>query len=412
MPNIRQVLGLKSLALILFLLTSCQPRDKASLLYQKTLEAFDPERPGYSLDASATDQKLDHPMAYALFASAEAKRYQLTQDQKALDNSLNAIKWLIDNKISKDNGTSIGWGLPFAWDAFGDGSTNSEDTIYGITTALVIQSLLDVYEVSLERKEKNISYIDELDLIRLSYLASNVFIAKSYEKIPNKEEIVFWYSDQKEDNYHVLNVSAMLAGQIQRLSQYVDIKQSEKLKVIADQAILYILHEAQKDEQGRVFWLYGGDSWPEGRLNRPNDLVHEAYVIQGLLDYKRYKGTHAEKISLNALYESLERFLDDHQIYEFPKGWKNSSNKPIPPDTTRLWAAGYSSYIASELERLNNSPVDLSQKFLCTAINQYYADGKWYYQPNKKDTAFYSRQVSHMLISLAANPETVSKCLK
>ena len=42
----------------------------------------------------------------------------------------------------------FGWGLPFAWDAFGDGTENNPNTVYSISTGLVIKALLDWAEVS------------------------------------------------------------------------------------------------------------------------------------------------------------------------------------------------------------------------------------------------------------------------
>src|SRR5690606_12000299 len=94
---------------------------------------------------STPEHVMDHPMAYAFFASAEAHRYSRTQDRASLARAGAAAEWLVQNADLDGDGATA-WGLPFAWDAFGDGSENPEHNAYTITTAVAVQALLDVYE--------------------------------------------------------------------------------------------------------------------------------------------------------------------------------------------------------------------------------------------------------------------------
>src|SRR5690606_24124226 len=77
---------------------------------------FDPQYPGRGPD-SVRKESHDHAMAYGLFASAAAMAGKSGEAQVAAD-------WLVSNSQPKPN--AVGWGLPYAWDAFGDESTNPE----------------------------------------------------------------------------------------------------------------------------------------------------------------------------------------------------------------------------------------------------------------------------------------------
>lgn len=348
-----------------FILTACTPPPplvSTPALYADILALFNTAAPGYGLDAFTPTESMHHAMAYALFASAESYRARATRQRDARDNAWLAAQWLIDHPNHTDDGR-IGWGLPFAWDAFQDGSVNPADTIYTITTALAIQALLDAYE--LFRKPA---------LLETAIRSARAFTEDAFDRIG--DELVFWYSHLPHDSYHVINVSAMLLGQLQRLSRF-----EPGFAQYADMAVQYILNRQQRDELGYVYWLYGGDKWPESRPNRPNDLVHEAYTIQGLVDYVRYGGTFREEIDLHELYRSLERFLRDGNVLELP-----NESRPA-----RLWGVGAAVFTASLLEHELHLPPRLSDQFTEALTAAYAVTG----QP------FYPRQAAHVLAGLA-----------
>ena len=85
----------------------------------------------------------DIPKSYAMVLAAELNRLRagaLPEGDRALIRT--AGQWLLDH-CDEDGDGIVGWGLPFAWDAYGDGTTNPADTEYTITTGIVVNALLD-----------------------------------------------------------------------------------------------------------------------------------------------------------------------------------------------------------------------------------------------------------------------------
>src|SRR5690606_29961276 len=111
-----------------------------------------------------------------------------------------AADWLIANIDLNQNGTP-GWGLPFPWDAFRDGSVNPAHTEYGITTALAVQGLIDFYEATEEE----------------SYLSAAVSALAAYATEFRNGDLR--YSVAPSDEAAVHNVTAMLMGQYARASR-------------------------------------------------------------------------------------------------------------------------------------------------------------------------------------------------
>lgn len=404
----------KSLGLIALLALFCagcaqqmvEPQNDPKSLYNKTLQSFDLKRPGYGLDTGFKEEKLDYPMAYALFVSAESHRYLQSKEDAALQNIITGVTWLIENKeLSGD----IGWGLPFAWDAFGDGSVNNEHTIYTITTALVIQALLDATD-AIHAAEQDVPLEPQV-LIDTANSAIKTFLQGKF--IRQDGELIFWYSVNPEDDYHVLNVSSMLTGQIQRLSQYLSIPESEALSLVADEGFSYVIERMVTDENGNIQWMYGGDDWPNDRANRPNDLVHEAYVIQGIIDYVRYGGKKSELIQPNSLYKSLNRYLESENVYEMPRSWQpnNEAFIALSETSARLWGIGYAIYVTKLMEARFEIEPQLSSQFYCVAINNYFDSQRWYFKPDKQDRNLYPRQVAHILVGLASVYDEEINCL-
>ena len=82
--------------------------------------------------------------AAILLAETSCLKSVMTHDREFMDAVGNhLLDW--PNKYPSGK---FGWGLPFAWDAFGDGTQNEPNTVYSISTGLVIKALLDWAEVS------------------------------------------------------------------------------------------------------------------------------------------------------------------------------------------------------------------------------------------------------------------------
>jgi len=113
-----------------------------SLAYMQIINTLDPVTPGKGYDYYARELELEYPMAYSLILSAEAARYNSTGEQDALDRCRLCGTWLLEKKDLNNDGT-YGYGLPFAVDAFSDGSINLPHTEYTITSSIAMKGLMD-----------------------------------------------------------------------------------------------------------------------------------------------------------------------------------------------------------------------------------------------------------------------------
>lgn len=274
--------------------------------FRKTLDqiliSFDPTNPGRGPDAYKKEI-MDHAEAYAMIASLFARL------EKAVDAKV-AVDWLI-NDLSKNN--RKGWGLPFAWDAFGDGSINSENTVYGVSAALGVRALIDVCELTQE-----------------THYCTKANEALDYYKqfFTNTEDGgYFWYSDQGADaSYDVYNVSALLMAQYARGSK---VFHRADYMELAKKAFGHVWLKRNTDNLG-VWWTYGQ------HRKIPNDLVHAALMIEGISDFAKYASVSVE---LGDTIRYLEKFITVDGIKEFVGPGPELSNDLLKRPA-RVWGLG------------------------------------------------------------------------
>lgn len=299
-----------------------------------------------------------HPMAFALLASTGAK----IQDRSLLRTSAD---WLVANAISKPN--TSGWGLGFAWDAFGDKSVNPPDTVYGITTALAVGGLLDAYEATQDQTYQEAA-VAALDYYSKSFTRT---AAGGY----------FWYSDQPSDNVDVYNVSSMLMGQYARAAKLLGRSDFAELARLAARD----LTAGSKHINGIEYWPYSD------RHNRPNDAVHAAYVVQGMIEYARYLDS-AHLLETAADY--LPSFYDNDEVLEFSVLHGGTDEKSRAP--ARLWGVGMLIYTLSEFNRHEDA-----QKFV-SALDRYRVEGSDVFANRPGDRGKGEpRMVAHILLGLS-----------
>jgi len=313
----------------------------------EALLAFDPVHPGRGRDGHTGNQILDHAMAYALFASSA--RYLGLHEE-----ATNARSWLIDDAAKPDGQT--GWGLPFSWDAFADGDPNPIETIYGITTALAVRALLDCAE----KGKVPVQAISALE---------------NYLRFSNRTDdgVYFWYSNQRCDAKSVFNVTAMLAGQYARAGFLLG---RNDFMQIAEAAAKDIVANRRQSRNG-FYWNYG----PE--VARPNDAVHAAYTVLGLLEVQRWLGI---DLDLKTATMYLRKFFRDGKPYEFVRhdGLEEKRFKKA----ARPWGVGALLMVACEAE----------DKHLQSLSEAYLADRSTYVVT---DELFFPRQFAHIAWGLA-----------
>lgn len=138
-----------------------------------------------------------------------------------------------------------GYGLPYAWDAFSDGTTNPQSTLYTYTTATAA-----------------LSYLDNGRPDRARQLVSAIFT-----RCWSEEHGCVWYSDQPADQRSrtqiVPNVNALALVAATRLG-YEPSKQARIRQILARTA--------------------KNGAWPY-RLGAEglNDLEHHSFMVEGVL---------------------------------------------------------------------------------------------------------------------------------
>lgn len=348
------------LALFAALLVACAPTPSND--YDRLANRFDAKAPGRGLDSYAPSVSSDHAMAYGLIASADARWHARTGDARALERAKRAATWLVENRDVDGDGL-VGWGLSFTWDAFADGTTNPIGWPYTITTALGVQGLLDVHEVTRDPQ-----------LLAVALEATRAMLDHSLVRAG--DEAWFQYSPAEHDAHPVFNVSSMMLGQLQRLAVV-----EPALAEAADLVAAHLLRAQLVDGEGRVFWMYSAPGAPSD--DRENDLVHVAYIVQGLADYARFGG--AIEVDVLALYESLGAFL-------MPDG--GVSEMPFGEAPARDWGVGAALYAVALMEQELGVDGGLSAHFYRAAAA---------YGPPKE--RFYPRQAAHVLLGLAMTTE-------
>ncbi|MBU1305863.1 MAG: hypothetical protein KKF33_10115 [Alphaproteobacteria bacterium] len=248
---------------------------------------FDATRPGRGVLDYPGNPVGDVAKSYAMILLAE-----LTRSEEKRLNELPALfevagNWLLEHP-NTDDGNNVGWGLPVAWDAFGDGSENPANAIYSISTAIVVDGLLTWSEERPDAPKDKIA--------QLVAKALDGFVAA-----PSTPDGLFPYSLQASDRpYDTFNSAAYLAGQMQRYGTLVG---DDRYTEAADRTIASLIRNHRVSTQGHWYWTY---SLQEARSN---DLPHATYIVKGISDYARFGGRLADSLDLPATLGLLREYL-------------------------------------------------------------------------------------------------------
>jgi hypothetical protein len=289
-------------------------------------KGFNPSFPGRGLPDYESDKAEDIPKSYAMVLLAELIRQEknIISEEPSLHKI--AGSWLLDNAKSSSDGRA-GWGVPIAWDAYGDGSENPPNTIYSISNAIVMHSLLDWLEKSPSDAPREQIH-QTLDAMIEPYLATTMRTPAGL--IP--------YSLMESDRrYDTFNPAIYFAGQLQRYSWMVEERYGKKLREIADQTMRALLLHRQKDHRGFWYWYYSVQE------ATPNDLPHASYIVLGIRDYIRYGGLLADDFDWPAVRDHLSSF-DRGEATLF--AWPDFSKDVILP--ARLYDLGIALHLACE----------------------------------------------------------------
>jgi hypothetical protein len=339
---------------------------------------------GYGYDTLNMGAKKHYPMAHALITSAESNRHMYSNDKTALQTAIQHADWLVNNKETNEN-SIIGWGLPERWDAFGDGSENPAHTEYTITTALVIQGLLD----TIDAMNESAAYHDKKEIYRETVQeAFDSFIENSFYTENADGTIVFWYSSQPQDSYPVINVHAMFIGVLQRMSNYPVREDKRSIyQGLANKGTLYLLN-SKKEENNTWYWNYYGESMPPHiKEPRENDLVHANYTADGLLIYKNHGGHLAAEIDEERILNGLRLFIKNGQIQEMFSQLH----------CLRSWGLGYFLYVICEYYPQETEIKNLIYQHILARVG----DDGFTFTDDKNSPSNLVRHNAHILMGLS-----------
>jgi len=366
------------------------PPGAPSPAYLSLLALFPEDAQGLGLDA-AFGTSAQQPMTYGLVLMAEGRRLLAQPTEEGRRRVRLAAGWLVA-AADLDRDGLPGWGLPDPWDAFADGSVNPADQPYTITTAIVLEGLLDASLVPMLWTGAERAAHRDLCLAVLRRWATEAFTPT-----PDGGGF-FWYSPAAADAYFSLNPSAMLAGATQRFLRRYGAELTwadlSLLLEVADRAARSVAL-AVRPREGRPFWAYLAVPNPLGQ-DEPNDAVHHGYILWGMETYRRYGGrvelpwtTAQARASLRAfLVEGAPRDYPQDVAYEIPV----YRERPA-----QLWGAGM---LMATMARLGDPAADTVYQ----AIEATYGPGPRYRlwpRDYADDPAFYPRMAAHLLLGLA-----------
>lgn len=132
------------------------------------------------------------------------------RSQRYLTLATAIADYFVQNDALESDG-KIGWGLPYAWDAFGDKTINPANQIYGFQTALVSWALLDMYTAT-----QNSAYLTAAESAMANYAPSGTTsFGPSCQSC-----FMFWYSTNANDvGRYVKNTNVLMGLAEARLFQ-------------------------------------------------------------------------------------------------------------------------------------------------------------------------------------------------
>lgn len=375
--------------------------------YFSLLNQFHQDKLGKGLDPLLpTGMKEEQAETYGLILSAESIQYSYNPNDQSKKRIIDAVSWLINNSDADKDGIP-GWGLPGAWDAFGDGTINPENSQYTISNALVIQGLLDALKVP--------GLLDAHQINEIQYLLKNIslYYCKNVWT-DTKDGGFFWYSPNKNDAHFAPNVSSMFMGMLCRiiLEQNNLFTESEK-KYISQK-----IDQAANAIISRVIWREGLPYWNYiARPNmfnqdEPNDLVHHGYILWGMEIYREFEDSSVSKIpwTVEQANNSLNSFWRDDKLYDCPQNTTYTgvqlkyNDRPVI-----LWGAAMMVAFTAKYGSIKDS--DRCYDYIFKNYGSW-PDIRMWPLFFGADDSFYPRYTSHVLWGLALNNTRERSMLK
>jgi hypothetical protein len=344
--------------------------------YLTLLSRFSTRAPGTGREPNVRGRSTQ-PMTHALVALAQARA-----GIEPTGRGRVATRWLMRNHDLDRDGRS-GWGLPFAWDAFGDGvgaagTVNPPNHPYTITTAWALEALAAAAEAGW------MSATQRAGAARLCTTVARRWVAESSTR---GSPSFFWYSPHQVDAMFCPNVSSMMAGALQTAhGSGLVADEDGGVRAFVDAAVDAIVGIAGSPNGVLPSWPY----LVAGEPPRPNDAVHHAYTVWGLERYREADGGRAIPWSTDTAAASCAAFLAGERALEVPVGVAQEGAHPA-----RLWGVGMCLAVTARWGATRDAT-----RFANIA-GAYDGPGGPRIRPDAPATSVYPRHVAHLLLGLA-----------
>ncbi len=322
-----------------------QPDERLQTVLSDLLDqALDPLAPGRGLADYPTNEPADIPKAYAMVLKSALQGPAIPQLDKL--GEVSAQRLIADADLNQDG--QVGWGLPFEWDAFGDGTVNPANTDYAISTAIVVDGLLDLAGDAAAQQRS--------DLLDLSFAALLPYLRGSTTPAGLPP-----YSLAEDDlGYDVLNTAAYLAAVAQRLSQQPEmVSIANELQEFADVTMQALVDNHQTSCVGdSCYWYWQYSLQP----SYPNDLPHAAYIAYSIETYRRFGGRLASLFPRKSVLQHFRQFVSADRSYI--RAFPSFVNDARP-------ARSYDLGFALATLCIFDAPLTKTRETLTSAIAQY-----------------------------------------
>lgn len=295
---------------------------------------------GKGTDLVHPTDALDSPMAYAFLCSAFAAASSLPDAEEYLDDAVACATWLCRNGDADHDGF-VGWGLPVSV-IEDDGHSYAENQEYTVTTALVINGLLDTVERIDESRDSRFTAARAEFVGTARQAALDILDGRCYTTYPNRG-VAFWYScDDYGETYEAPNVSALLAGGLQRLSLYVEGELEERFRELAAAAVDFLLGCVEAVDDSAWVWNYRVDS---SAPHYHQDMVHAAFTALGLLSYRQAGGAGVDSAMMGRALASfgLHAYREEGRV-------RYIARYPEGSEEAQLWDLGLALAVVSRAE--------------------------------------------------------------
>jgi rhamnogalacturonyl hydrolase YesR len=293
-----------------------------------------------------------NPKAIGLFLSAYCNLYKKKLIEKELfeSSSSKLVNLLMKHKSKKYSDSC--WGFNFFWQSFNRSAERWLPTI--VVTSYVGNSLLDLYEITKDRK-----YLDISNSICR-------FILNDLNITENEKGICFSYTPI--DNQIVHNANLLGAAFLTRV---YNLTHNEKLFNYSLKAFDFSLSYQNKDGS----WAYSIN--PKSKKERNQIDFHQGFILDSIIDFINYSGIKDKKY-MDSLIKGSRFYLNNQFDISGQSKWRLPLKYPID---IHHQAQGIITF--SKLYKLtkNKKYKDFTNKITRWTIKNMYNDkGYFYYQ--------------------------------